>query len=207
MYLLFQQGRDRVSSILFAAQTVEKHRTLHRCKGHRLEFLLQGIPGRLHQGGVEGPAHLQRQAALCTGQRSQYGGLVNSGLVTANDQLAGAVVVADLYNARIGSGVAAALQGIAVQSQHSGHAAVAPGSGCSHGFPAKGRQRNGGTGIKYACAGQRRVFAERKTGSVVGCDAGSAQHGGDAACKGGHAGLGVLGFVQHTRCIGKADLL
>ena len=105
MYLPFQQGRDRVSSILFAAQTVEKHRTLHRCKGHGLKFFPQGIPGRLHQGGVEGPAHLQRQAAPCTGLRSQCGGLVNSGLVTADDQLAGAVVVADLYNARIGSGV------------------------------------------------------------------------------------------------------
>ena len=66
---------------------------------------------------------------------------------------------------------------------------------------------NGGTGIKYTRAGQRRVFAERKTGSVVGCDAGCAQYSGDAACKGGHAGLGVLGFVQYTRCIGKADLL
>ena len=155
MYLLFQQGRDRVSSILFAAQTVEKHRTLHRCKGHRLEFFLQGIPGRLHQGGVEGPAHLQRQAAPCTGLCGQCSGLVNSDLVAADDQLAGAVVVADLYNACIGSGVAAALQGIAVQSQHGGHAAAAPGCGCSHGFPAEGRQCNGSAGIKYARAGQR----------------------------------------------------
>ena len=156
---------------------------------------------------MEGPAHLQRQAALRTGLCGQCGGLVNSGLVTADDQLAGAVVVADLYNAGIGRGVAAALESIAVQPQHSGHAAAAPGSGCSHGLSAKGCQCNGGTGIKYARAGQRRVFAERKTGSVVGCDAGCAQYGGDAACKGGHAGLGVLGFVQHTRCIGKADLL
>ena len=104
---------------------------------------------------MEGPAHLQRQAALRTGLCSQCGGLVDSGLVAANDQLAGAVVVADLYNARIGSGIAAALQGIAVQAQHSGHAAAAPGCGCSHGFPAEGRQCNGSAGIKYTRAGQR----------------------------------------------------
>ena len=52
---------------------------------------------------MERAADIQRQAAPCPGSKRQRGSFVHRGFVTANDQLAWAVVVADLHNALVGS--------------------------------------------------------------------------------------------------------
>ncbi len=47
---------------------------------------------------MEGPADLQGQAVLGAQLLGQCGGLVHGGLLAADDQLAGAVVVGDLHH-------------------------------------------------------------------------------------------------------------
>ena len=64
---------------------------------------------------MERAADIQRQAAPCPGSKRQLGSFIDSGLVAANDQLAGAVVVADLHNVFVGGCIAACLQGGFVQ--------------------------------------------------------------------------------------------
>ena len=60
---------------------------------------------------MERAADIQRQAAPCPGSKRQLGSLIDSGLVAANDQLAGAVVVADLHNAFVGAALQHACKG------------------------------------------------------------------------------------------------
>ena len=62
----------------------------------------------------------------------------DSGLVAANDQLAGAVVVADLHNTFVGGCIAACLQGGFVQPQNGCHPAGAPRRSRSHCLTAEG---------------------------------------------------------------------
>ncbi len=74
-----------------------------------------------------------------------------------------------------------------------------------HGFAAVGGQLDGLLGREHTGGFQRGVFAERKPGGISGVDALFGQHGGDAAGKGHHAGLGVFGLVQNAVRVLKAD--
>ena len=154
---------------------------------------------------MEGAAHLQRKAAAGTGGFGQFGGLIHSGLLAADDQLAGAVVVADLHTAQRRSLFAAGGKRSAVQAQHGGHAAVDALGRIGHGFAPVGGQLNGLLGGEHPGSFQRGVFAQRKPGSVSGLHAMLGQHGGDAAGKGHHAGLGVFGLIQNAVRVLKAD--
>ena len=87
---------------------------------------------------MERAADIQRQAAPCPGSKRQLGSFIDSGLVAANDQLAGAVVVADLHNAFVGGCIAACLQGGFVQPQNGCHPAGAPRRSRSHCLTAEG---------------------------------------------------------------------
>ena len=89
-------------SAFFAAQAVEQHRNAHFAKGFGGKALCQGIPGGSHQTGVERSAHLERDAPAGTGLLCKLCSLVHCGLFAANDQLARAIVVADLHTAQRG---------------------------------------------------------------------------------------------------------
>src|SRR5699024_2524938 len=54
---------------------------------------------------------------------------------------------------------------------------------------------------------QGRILAQAQPGGVIGADALVVQDGGHAGGKGHHAGLGVLGLVQHAVGIGKGNRL
>ena len=99
-------------------------------------------------GGVEGAADLQGQAAagaffLCQSRRGLHGGLL-----AAEDQLAGAVVVGDDHAAVGGSLVTGLLQGRPVQPQHRYHSRGPSGCGFLHGLAPEGHQFHGGVGVK-----------------------------------------------------------
>ena len=131
--------------------------------------------------------------------------LIDSGLVTANDQLAGAVVVADLHTAQRRRLFAADGEGIPVKVQHGGHAAVNALCSFGHGFAAVSGQLDGLFRGEHPGCFQRGIFAEGKPGGVCGLYALFGQHCGHAAGKGHHAGLGVLGLPQNAVRVLEAD--
>ena len=156
---------------------------------------------------MERPADLQRQAALCAGGHCCGCGFVHRRLVAADDQLPGAVVVADLHNTRIGSGIAAGLQRRRFQSQNSGHSAGTPRRGSRHRLAAKRRQADRRLHIEHSRARQRGIFPQGQPRRIVRHNARLPQHGGNTAGKRRHTGLGVLGFVQYARRIGEHNFL
>ena len=156
---------------------------------------------------MERPADLQRQAALCAGGQGCGCGFVHRRLVTADDQLTGAVVVANLHHTRIGSGIAARLQRRCFQPQNGGHSAGAPRSGSRHRFTAKRRQADCRLHIEHPRARQRGVFPQGQPRRIVRHNARLPQHGGNPAGKRRHTGLGVLGFVQNACRIGEHNFL
>ncbi len=64
------------------------------------------------------------KAAAGTGFFGQCGGFVHGGFLAADDQLARAVVVADLHTAQLCSLLTAGCKCLPVKVQHGGHAAV-----------------------------------------------------------------------------------
>ena len=79
-----------------------------------------------------------RQRRAPSGKR-QVGSFVYSSFLAADNQLAGTVVIADLYNALFGGCAATCLQGCFIQSQNGCHTTGAPGSGSSHRFATESR--------------------------------------------------------------------
>ena len=118
LHLLHQQLLDGGAVILHIPQAVEDHGDLGIRKRHALEVFPQGIPGRGHQGGVEGAADLQGQAPAGALLLGNGGGLLHSGLLTADAQLAGTVVVGAYHAPPVSGRVAGLLQGAAVQVQN-----------------------------------------------------------------------------------------
>ena len=156
---------------------------------------------------MEGAAHLQGQAALGPGGLGQLCGPGHSGLVTADDQLAGAVVVADLgYAAGFGFGPGAAIgQRFPAQPKHGAHAAGAALHGLGHGLTTEGGQLHGLLRGEHPGGLQRTVLAQAQACGVSGGKARLAQQGGNAAGKGHQRGLGVLGLVQQALGVLKAE--
>ena len=205
LHLPDQQGRDAVLRSLFAAQAVEQHRNAHFAEGFGLEPAGEGVPGGGHEPGVEGAAHVERDAAAGTGGFRQRGSLLHRSLFAADDQLTRTVVVADLDTAQSRSLFAALRKSLAVQVQHGGHAAVDAAGGIGHGFAAVGGQLDGLFRGEHPGCFQRGIFAEGKPGGVCGLYALFCQHCGHAAGKGHHAGLGVLGLPQNAVRVLEAD--
>ena len=142
------------------AQAVEEHRHAHGRKLHGLEPLGQRHGGRMHENGVEGAADFQGQAALGARLLGQFGSAVHGSLFPADNQLAGAVVVADLHHAQGGSLLTAGLQLVAVQHQDGGHAAVQALGRLGHGLAAEGHQLHSTLGVQHIGTFQRRVLAQ-----------------------------------------------
>ena len=122
------------------------------------EPLRQSIPGRGHEGRVEGTADLQGQTAagtlfLCQGRRRFHGGLV-----AAEDQLAGTVVVGNDHTALGGGLVTGFLQGRPVQSQHRHHGGGAASGSFFHSLTSESHQFHGGVGVKDAGGVEGGVF-------------------------------------------------
>ena len=120
-------------------KAVEQHRELHRRKVDGLELFPQRISGGVHQQRMERTADVQRQAAPRPSGKRQVGSFVYSSFLAADNQLAGTVVIADLYNALFGGCAATCLQGCFIQSQNGCHPTGAPGSGSSHRFATESR--------------------------------------------------------------------
>ena len=189
------------------AQAVEEHRGLHGAERHTLKPLGQGVARRVHQGGVEGPADLQGQAALGARLLGSGGSGIHSGLLAADDQLAGAVVVADLDHAQGGGLVAAGLEGLTIQGNNGGHPALDPLGGLGHGLAPEGGELNGGLGVQNTGGVQGRILAQGQARDIVGADALFFQHRSHAGGKSHHAGLGILGLVQNPVGVLKANLV
>ena len=154
---------------------------------------------------MERAAHLERDAPAGTGLLCKLCSLVHCGLFAANDQLARAIVVADLHTAQRGCLLTAFCKGDPVEVQHCGHAAVDAAGRVGHGFAAIGCQLNGLLGGEYTGGFQRGIFAQRETGHISGLDPLLGQNGGYAAGKGHHAGLGVFGLIQNAVRVVEAD--
>ena len=156
---------------------------------------------------MEGAADLQRQAAagaffLCQSRRGLHGGLL-----TAEDQLAGAVVVGDDHAAVGGGLVTGLLQGRPVQPQHRYHGRGPSGCGFLHGFAAEGHQLHGGVGVKDPGGMEGGILTQRQSGGSGGDDAPLRQQRGHACGEGHHAGLGVASLIQNALRVGEGDLL
>ena len=154
---------------------------------------------------MERAAYLERDAAAGTGFFGQCGGFVHSGFLAADDQLARAVVVADLHTAQLCSLLTAGCKCLPVKVQHGGHAAVDALCSFGHGFAAVSGQLDGLLCGEHPGSFQRGVFAQRKPGHISGFHALLGQHCGHAAGKGHHAGLGVFGLIQKAVRVLKAD--
>ena len=150
------------------AQAVEEHGDAHRAEGGLLELLPQGVAGGGEEGGVEGPADLQGQAALGAQLLGQCGGLVHGGLLAADDQLAGAVVVGDLHHARAGG-----LTGMPPGSFSRSRPSTAvmpqgrPGRGCGHGLAPEGGQGDSLGSGEHPGALEGGVLAQGEARGVV----------------------------------------
>ena len=195
-----------VSSAAFVmAQAVEQHRDLHLAEGDGPEFFPESLPRRVHQAGVEGAADLEGQAPLGARRLGQFRRTVDGHFLAANDQLAGAVVVADLHNAQGGSLIAAGLQLVAVKCQYGGHAAV-DALGCfGHGLAPEGCQLHRSSRVKDARRLQGGILSQGKSRHILRADTCRVQRRGDPRCKGDHAGLGILGLVDDAVRVVEAD--
>lgn len=91
---------------------------------------------------------MQRPGACLLGK---LGCQVYGILLSADDQLTGAVVVADLHHAFFPCPGAALCQGDAVQPHHGGHPAGDAFSGLGHGFAAESGQLDGLFGGEHTC--------------------------------------------------------
>ena len=154
---------------------------------------------------MEGSADLEGQAALGARRLGQFRRTVHSSLLAADDQLTGAVVVADLHHALGRSLVAAGLQLVPVKGQHRGHAAVNALGRLGHGLAPEGCQFHGGGGVKDACRLQGGILAQRKACRVLGPNPCRVQRRGNTRRKSHHAGLGILGLVDDPIRVVKAD--
>ena len=173
----------------------------------RLNALCQRVTGGVHQLGVEGAADLQRDAAAGACGFCQLSSLFHGGFFAADDQLARAVVIADLDTAQSGRLFAALCQCVAVKVHHSGHAALDALGGVGHGFAAEGSQLHSLLGREDTGGFQRGVFTQRQTGQIVGLDAVFLQDSRDTGGEGHHAGLGVLSQIQNAFRVVEADAL
>ena len=156
---------------------------------------------------MEGAADLQRQAAAGAPLLRQGCRRFHGGLLAAEDQLAGAVVVGDDHAAVGGSLVTGLLQGRPVQPQHRYHGRGPSGCGFLHGFATEGHQLHGGVGVKDPGGVEGGILAQRQSGGSGGDDAPFRQQGRHACGEGHHAGLGVPGLIQNAVCVGEGDLL
>lgn len=187
------------------AEAVEEDRRFHLAEVLGLKALCQRIPCGVHQAGVEGAADLQGDAAAGTGGFRQLGGLFYCGLLAADDQLARAVVIADLHAAQSGGLLTALCQCVAVEVHHGGHAALDALGRVSHGPAAECGQLHRLLRGKDPGCFQRGVFAQRQTGQIVGLHTVFLQDSRDTGGKGHHAGLGVLGQIQNALRVVEAD--
>ena len=173
----------------------------------RRKALCQRVTGGVHQLGVEGAADLQRDAAAGACGFCQLSGLFHGGFFAADDQLARAVVIADLDTAQSGRLFAALCQCVAFKVHHSGHAALDALGGVGHGLAAEGSQLHSLLGREDISGFQRGVFAQRQTGQILGLDAVFLQDSRDTGGEGHHAGLGVLSQIQNAFRVVEADAL
>ena len=79
-----------------------------------------------------------------------FGGLSDGGLLAADHQLAGTVVVGDPHAPQVRGRVAAFLEGRPVQIQHRHHGALPAGGGLFHGLSPEGHQLHSGGGVEHA---------------------------------------------------------
>ncbi|CAN3986537.1 putative conserved protein, partial [Dysosmobacter welbionis] len=196
LHLLHQQLLDGGAVILHIPQAVEDHGDLGIRKRHALEVFPQGIPGRGHQGGVEGAADLQGQAPAGALLLGNGGGLLHSGLLTADDQLAGTVVVGDYHAPQVRGRVAGILQGAAVQIQDGHHGALPAGSRLLHGLAPESHQTDSCGGVEHTGGVKGGVLTQGEARRHSGGDALLPQHRRHTGGKGHHAGLGVAGLVD-----------
>ena len=198
MDLLYQQLRDGDGIVLYIAQAVENHGDLRLGKGHGAEVFLQRLAGGGHEGRVEGAADLQRKAPAGAFFLRQGGGLFHGGLLAAQDQLPGAVVVGNDHAAQGGSLIAGGLERDAVQAQHRHHGGF-DATGCLfHGAAPEGHQLYSGGGVEHPGGVQGGILAQGKTRGGRGDDALFPQHRRHAGGEGHHAGLRVAGLVQNA---------
>lgn len=192
---------------LHIAQTVEEHGDAHFAEGLRFKALRERAGCRLHQRGVEWAAYAERKQPPCARRFGQLACPGDGGFFAADDELTGAVVVANAHDAQ-GSGLlAAGGKRLAVKAQHGRHAAFDARRGIGHGPAAESGQRHGSRGGKHPGGLQRAVFAQAQACGVCRLNAALAQHGGDACGKGDHAGLRVLRLADDALRVVKADLL
>ena len=192
---------------LHIAQTVEEHGDAHFAEGLCFKALRERAGCRLHQRGVEWAAHAERKQPPCARRFGQLACPGDGGFFAADDELTGAVVVANAHDAQGGRLLAAGGKRFAVKAQHGRHAAFDARRGIGHGPAAESGQRHGGRGGKHPGGLQRAVFAQAQAGGVCRLNAALTQHGGDACGKSDHAGLRVLRLADDALRVVKADLL
>ena len=156
---------------------------------------------------MEGSADLQRQTAPCSLFLCQSRCGLHGGLLAAENQLAGAVVVGNDHAAVGGGLITGLLQSRSVQPQHRYHGRGPSGCGFLHGLAPEGHQLHGGVGVKDPGGVEGGILAQRQPGGSGGDDAPLRQQRGHARGEGHHAGLGVAGLVQNALRVGEGDLL
>ena len=97
--------------------------------------------------GVEGAAYLQRHTALGPHLLCQLSSPIHSGGFPANDQLAGAVVVTNLYHAQLPRLIAGQLQRLPLHAKDGGHTTRQPRYRRLHGLSAQRHGFDGGIPI------------------------------------------------------------
>ena len=156
---------------------------------------------------MERAAHLQRQAALCTGLQRQAPGLLHGVFLAADHDLPGAVQIADLRRAQSRCLFAALGQRLAPQPQNGDHGALHALGRLGHGLAAALGQQHRLRRVKHARRLQRRILSQRQSGQIIRPNARLLQNRRDTGGKGHHTGLGVLGLVQNAVGVLKAHLV
>ena len=145
---------------------------------------------------MEGAADPQGHTALGTQFLGEFSRPVHSGLLAADDQLAGAVIIADLHHAQLTCLVAGRLQLVPLQGEDGGHAACQAFSGLLHGTAPEGQSLQHGLPVQHPGGIQGGVLPQGQARRRAGADAPGIQQVGDPHGEGRHAGLGVAGLRQ-----------
>ena len=156
---------------------------------------------------MEGAGHLQGHTAPGSGLFGQGGSLRYGGLLAADHQLSGAVVVGDDHAAKDGRRAAGLLQGLAVQPQYCHHGVGLPRCGLLHCFAPEGHQLRHRLCVQNPGGVEGGVFPQGEPGGGRGDDAPVLQQGGHGDGKGHHTGLRVPGLIQHALLVGEANFL
>ena len=158
---------DGILFCLLTSEAVEQHGNLHRRKGKLLKPSAQRFSRRTHHAGMKRSADRKRNAPPCAVLLCKKCRLIHRSLLTTNDQLPRAVIVADGYNAFRRCCLAAFPKVCLLHAKNGGHAAGDSFRCLLHGLSAKCHGLHGFLCSPNAGSIKCRILAQRKSRRII----------------------------------------